>query len=207
MFEELARIYGLIAVIFLTGLACYIAAIIMIRPKPNKPSDASLARLALKNLGLDQKKSAWKTLVISTSRDVDVPLESLWETWCQIESWSDWSASHTAARWLGQPGWETGAKFEETLRLGFPLGFSKSVQTVAEVTPMRQVQWCKNQGGVRYCQVWSFMLLPNRKVRVTNAKVFHGTVIGLLKPAVVWQWQRQFEKSLTALVSRARQNI
>jgi hypothetical protein len=136
---------------------------------------------------------------------VPVSSDALWETWSHLEDWKSWSASHTRAGWVDEPGWQVGARFTQTLWLGFPLGFRSSVETISEVNPGRKVRWSKRQGGVKSCHIWSFTLLPNRNVRIATTGVFHGTAIGLLKPIVFWQWQRQFEKSLDNLVNLARE--
>lgn len=196
--------YGMLVFLVVTLSAGYIAAIIFLNFKPRKSTESQIARRALRSLGLADQPT-WKTVIISATRDVEVPLESLWETWSCLESWPTWSAQHASARWAGEPAWQVGARFEQALRLGFPFGRVTTVETVAQFHPEREVGWCKQTGAIKSCHVWSFAMLPNRRVRVTNIEVFHGTVIGLLKPLIFLQWQKAFEKTLNGLVRHASQ--
>ncbi|RPH74997.1 hypothetical protein EHM76_02520, partial [bacterium] len=91
-------VYGMLTLIFLTVFIGYGVAILVMRPATNKASEASLIRLALKNLGVE--KPAWHTLMITATRDVRLPIDSLWETWCNLEDWPLWSPQHVSARWL-----------------------------------------------------------------------------------------------------------
>jgi len=198
-------LYGLLTLIFLTAVIGYGALIVFIRHNPNKSSEAYIVRLALKIIGVEQP--AWHTLAVSSSRDVSIPVDALWETWSRLENWKTWSNSHLSARWVGDGEWQVGARFEQTQWLGFPLGKRTTIETIGELNPGRKVRWCKNSGAVKSCHIWTFTVLPNRRVRVTNTEVFHGTAIGLLKPLVFWQWQRQFEKSLDNLVRQTRESL
>lgn len=196
--------YGMLVFLVLTLSAGYVAAILFLSFKPRKSTESQIARRALRSMGLSDKPT-WKTVIISASRDVEVPVEKLWETWSCLESWPQWSSLHASARWAGEPSWQVGARFEQALRLGFPFGRVTSVETVEQFFPGREVGWSKTSGGVKSCHVWSFTLLPNRRVRVTNIEVFHGTLIGVLKPLILFQWQKAFEKSLNGLVRHANQ--
>jgi hypothetical protein len=200
--EQTSSFYGMLAFLTVTLVGGYIAAIIFLNFKPSKSTEVMIARRALRSLGVDNQPS-WKTVIISASRDVEVPLEKLWETWIKIEDWPSWSALHSSARWAGEPSWQVGARFEQALKLGFPFGRVKSIETVAQCSPEREVGWCKNNGIMKSCHIWSFTLLPNRRVRVTSTEVFHGTLVGVLKPLVILQWQRLFEKSVNGLIQHA----
>jgi hypothetical protein len=200
--EQMTSFYSMLAFLAFTLVAGYIAAIIFLNFKPNKSTEAMIARRALRSLGAD-KEPSWKTVIISASLDVEVPIERLWETWTKLEEWPTWSAMHASARWIGEPSWKVGARFEQALKFGLPFGRVTSVETVAQYSPEREVGWCKNHGPVKSCHIWSFAMLPNRKVRVTSTEVFHGTVIGLYKPVIILSWQKKFEKSVTALIKQA----
>jgi hypothetical protein len=202
MSQEVLQIVGPFAGMLITVLVSYAVAIVVIKPNPGKSTEAALARLALNQLGID--RAAWNTVIISSSMDVSVPLERLWETWACLDSWQDWSPLHEGARWVAGSDWGLGAKFEERLKYGFPFGKKTAVQTVTECIPMRQVRWCKREGGARYCHIWSFALMPNRKVRVSKTEVFHGAMFGLFKPVLVLRWQKLFEKSVKELVRAAQ---
>lgn len=206
MESQLQSFYGMLGFLALTLTGGYIAAILFFNFKPRKSTEAQLARRALRTLGMSDKKD-WKTVIISATRDVEVPLEQLWETWSNLEEWPTWSAMHSSAKWAGEPEWQLGASFVQGMKLGFPFGTVRSTETVAQYYPEREVGWCKKTGPVTSCHIWSFNLLPNRHVRVTSTQVLHGTLIGLLKPVIFLQWQRKFEKSVTSLIKHAEDHV
>ena len=202
MEQQLQSFYGMLAFLALTLTGGYIAAIIFLNFKPRKSTEAQLARRALRSLGVNDQPN-WKTVTISATRDVEIPLEQVWETWSNLEDWPAWSAMHTSAKWDGAPEWQVGPRFVQGMKLGFPFGHVRSTETVAQYYPEREVGWCKSTGPVKSCHIWSFNLLPNRRVRITTTEVFHGTMIGLLKPVIFLQWQRKFEKSVSSLIKQA----
>lgn len=200
--ETVWSVYGMLALIFVSTIIGYALMIVMMRPATNKATEAGLIRTALKNLGVE--KPAWNTLMITATRDVRLPVDTLWETWSNLDDWSLWSAKHVSARWVGDTRWQPGSRFEQTLRLGFPLGRRKITETLAEVNPGRSVRWTKNNKGTKSCHIWSFTLLPNRQVRLTTTEVFHGNSVGLLKPLLILQWQKPLERSMDALIRLAQ---
>ncbi len=201
--EPMTSFYSMLAFLVISLVGGYIAVIFFLNIKPGKSTEAQIARRALRSLGVERQAS-WKTVIVSASRDVEVPIEKLWETWSRLEDWPTWSAMHASARWAGEPSWQVGARFEQALKLGFPFGRITSVETVAQYSPEHEVGWCKKIGPVKSCHIWSFTLLPNRRVRVTSTEVFHGTLVGIFKPFIVLQWPRLFEKSINGLVHQAK---
>ncbi len=206
MEQQMQAFYGMLAFLVVTLTGGYVAAIIFLNFKPRKSTEAQLARRALRSLGISGQPN-WKTVTISATQDVEIPLEQLWETWSNLEDWPKWSALHSSARWDGEPAWQVGARFVQDMKLGFPFGRVNSVETVAQFYPEREVGWCKKTGPVMSCHIWSFNLLPNRRVRVTTTEVFHGALIGLLKPVIFLQWQSKFEKSVKSLVKHASNRV
>lgn len=193
----------MVTLILLAGIVGYGAMILVTNPHVKDITAVSAIKTALRNLGVE--KPAWRTLIISASQDLNVPLESIWENWSHLETWADWARdTHLSARWQGEAGWTKGARFEQVVQLGFPAGTRRSVETVEEVEPMRRVRWCRKGGGVRACHIWTFALLPNGRTRVTNTEVFHGTLIGLIKPLVAAHWESRFNASITGLAQAAR---
>lgn len=200
--EQMNSFYGMLTFLAVTLIGGYIAAIIFLNFKPKKSTEAMIARRALRSLGVGTQPS-WKTVIISASRDVEVPIEKLWETWSKLEDWPEWSALHASARWAGEPAWQVGARFEQALKLGLPFVRINSVDTVDQFYPEHEVGWCKKAGPIMSCHIWSFNMLPNRRVRVNSTEVFYGTAIGLLKPLIMIPWQKRFEKSVLGLVEQA----
>ena len=158
-------------------------------------------RYALDHIGIQQP--SWQTLVLSATRDVDLPADRLWSTWADLGSWPRWSALHEAARWTGKPGWAPGATFEQTLQLGFPVGRSVNPVTVGAAEPGHLISWWEAGGSLRSCHVWVFDALSPRQTRVTDTEVFHGLATGLLKPLLRPRWQRLFEQSVEGLAGAA----
>ncbi len=159
---------------------------------------------ALQKIAIE--RSSWQTIVVSASREVALPRQSLWELWMNLEEWPQWSTPlHVSTRWIGKPGWNVGATFEQVLNLGFPLGQTVSAETVGAVVDGESVSWWKDTKGIKSCHVWEFAALAPDETRVTNTEVFHGVSIGLLKPLAARNWQRLFEASVAGLVQRAQQ--
>ncbi len=202
--ETLWSLYGMISLILLSGIIGYGAMILVTNPHVKDITAVSSIKTALRKLGVE--KPAWRTLIISASQDLKVPVDAVWETWSQLEAWTDWSKdTRTSARWLGDPGWQAGARFEQVMDMGFPLGMRRTVETVEEVDPQRRVRWCQNGGGIRACHIWTFNMLPNGRLRVTNTEVFHGTFIGLIKPIVASSWEKKYHAAVTGLAAAARE--
>jgi hypothetical protein len=173
----------------------------------SKP-DAALLRepvviAGLRPIGVDEP--SWQTLVIFASRDVELPREILYETWSKLETWPSWGRPLVLqARWVDMPGWRVGARFEQTLDLGFPLDRLRRTETVSAATPGHLVSWAKEESGVRSNHIWSFEDLPNGGTRVIDCEIFQGLLAGFARPMVEKKWQARFEEVVNGLVSQAR---
>ena len=203
--ETMWSLYGMIGLIVLASLIGYGAMILVTNPHSKDITAVSSIRAALRIIGVE--KPAWRTLIISSSLDVKVPLEAVWSKWTRLEEWPAWSNGMIGqARWVTGEGWQTGARFEQVVKLGFPYGTRTSQETVEEFDEMHKVRWCKTSGGILSCHVWSFAYLPNGKTRITNTEVFHGTMIGLIKPLVAGRWERMFKNTVDGLVKQAQKS-
>jgi len=201
--QTMWSLYGMISLILLSGIVGYGAMILVTNPHVKDISAVSAIKTALRNLGME--RPAWRTLIISATQDLNVPLEAVWEAFSRLEDWKDWSkATHLSAKWLGEAGWQPGARFQQVVNLGFPTGARRTVETVEDVEPMRRVRWCKTGGGVRACHVWSFTVLPNGRTRITNTEVYDGVFIGLIKPLVAVAWEKKFAAAIAGLADAAR---
>jgi hypothetical protein len=159
---------------------------------------------ALEKIGVE--RPSWQTIVVSASKEVPLPRQSLWDNWVKLEDWPNWSVPlHLSTRWIGEPGWRVGATFEQVLDLGFPLGQTVSLETVGAIVDDESVSWWKEAKGIKSCHVWEFAALAPNRTRVTNTEVFHGVATGLIKPLATRNWQRLFEASLAGLIERAQQ--
>jgi len=158
---------------------------------------------ALQKIGVE--KPSWKTVIAAASQEVAIPQATLWDTWSRLEEWSLWSKPlHVATRWVGKPGWESGARFEQDLNLGFPVGKTTSAEIVGAFVPGESIMWWKDEKGVRSCHIWQFERVSDSRTRITNVEVFHGIAMGLVKPLVANQWQKLFEQSVAGLIQHAQ---
>lgn len=158
---------------------------------------------ALQQMGIEQP--SWQTLIASASKEVNLPRQVLWEAWTKLEDWPIWSKSlHVATHWVSEAGWRVGAKFEQDLNLGFPLGTTTSAETVGAIVPGESVQWWKDEKGIKSHHFWLFEDLSIGKTRITNTEIFHGTPMGLVKPLVAKNWQRMFEASVDGLIQHTQ---
>jgi hypothetical protein len=164
-------------------------------------SDSNV-RIALEQVGLTTP--GWSTLIVSAEKEAAIPSPVLWATWSRLEDWPAWSRPlHVSARWVNEAEWKTGAKFEQKLNLGFPVGEVVSLEEVGPVSKGRRVMWSKNENGIKSCHIWFFERLPDGRTRVSNTEVFEGTKVGLIRPLVAKRWQRMFQASVEGLVERA----
>jgi hypothetical protein len=201
--QTMWSLYGMISLILLAGIVGYGAMIFVTNPHVKDITAVSSIKTALRNLGVE--KPAWRTLIVSASQDLTIPQEAIWEAWSDLDHWGDWAPeTHSSARWVGEGGWQVGARFEQVVKMGFPAGTRRSVETVEDVEPMRRVRWCNSGIGMRACHVWSFTVLPNGRTRVTNTEVYHGTLIGLIKPIVAGHWEKKFNAAVSGLAKAAK---
>ncbi|MDD5370423.1 MAG: SRPBCC family protein [Anaerolineaceae bacterium] len=201
--DTLWSLYGMLTLILITGVVGYGVLIFATNPHSKDITAVSAIRMALRNVGVE--KPAWRTLIVSSTQDVKVPANLIWEAWSKLEEWPVWSGGIIGStRWVTGEGWQVGAQFEQSVSLGFPVGTRRSIETVEEFEEMRRVRWCRMLGGAKACHVWSFTYLPNGNTRITNTEVYHGTTIGLIKPLVAGRWERAFHEVVSGLVSEAR---
>jgi hypothetical protein len=200
------KISRMLSIVFsgliLAALVWYLQAVFLWDPLEGKEAHLGKIREALDLMAVEE--ASWKTEVIAVTKETDVSRERLWARWADLERWPEWSNPlHVSTRWLDTPGWRQGVRFEQTLDLGFPAGRTVSLETVWEVTPEKSAIWWKSAGGTKACHIWTFESLPGGRTRVTDVEVFHGNVVGFLKPFVGERWQRLFESSVDGLVRSA----
>jgi hypothetical protein len=172
-----------------------------------RPDPAALRQplviAGLRPLGVDEP--SWQTVVIYASRDIELPRDTVFEAWSKLEAWPSWARPLILqARWLDLPGWRVGARFEQTLDLGFPVRQLHSVETVTAANPGHFVSWSKEESGVRSNHVWAFEDLPNGGTRIVDFEIFQGVLVGFARPLVEKSWQARFEDAVTGLVAFAR---
>lgn len=164
----------------------------------NESAPEGVTRDAMRRV--DLARPDWRTLVVSVSREVDLPRGTIWSTWADLNGWPRWSQPlHRSTRWIGEPGWRAGARFEQVLELGFPAGEQVSHERVDSVVLGEQIIWTKLENGVRSCHIWKFDELAPGRTRITNVEVFHGTSIGMIKILVGAKWLKLFELAVKNL--------
>jgi uncharacterized membrane protein len=168
----------------------------------NNVNDAPTVKGALGRMGMRSPNMA--TLVVSASATTSLPTQQLWNTWAQLERWPSWSQSlYCSARWLEKRDWEVGAKFEQVINYGFPLGKAVSLDVVKEVNPGQSVSWWKSANGVKSCHIWFFEPTREGGTRVTKTEVFVGPVIWLSKPLLKKRLQASFQACVEGLIKAA----
>lgn len=154
---------------------------------------------------LEMIKPNASTLVIHTSAETDLSPEEIWKVWSDLERWPTWCKPLVSStRWLEKRDWEVGAKFEQTLHLGFPNGKKVSVETVREVNENQSVTWWKNEAGVKSCHIWFFMPLQNGGTRVYNTEIQVGYQVLLYKIFVKGGWTSAFQQCVDNLIKTAQ---
>jgi uncharacterized protein YndB with AHSA1/START domain len=198
--------------------AVMVAAIfaILVSAKP----DTALLRQKLVADGLERlghNGASWRTLVILSSREIDVPPAVAFKAWANPAIWPGWGRPLILdAHWLvGQDQamapltlpadrrWSTGSRFEETLDLGFPLAHLSQTNRVEAVKPGSEISWRNETGSLDSYQTWSFEPLPDGGTRITVVQIFDGVAIGLGRYMVQDRWQQRFDEAIDGLVLEA----
>jgi hypothetical protein len=193
---------SLLAVLVASLLIGLLGVVLTGRPDPVLMRQP-LVMEALRPLGVAEP--TWQTLVIYASRDIELPRDTVFEAWSKLDAWPSWARPLILqARWLDLPGWRAGARFEQTLDLGFPLSRLHTVETVTAANSGHFVSWSKEESGVRSNHVWSFEELPDGGTRIVDFEIFQGALAGFARPLVERGWQARFEDAVTGLVAYAR---
>lgn len=171
--------------------------ILLRQPFSGTQAEQDAVRDALATAGI--AKPTWKTLVVAGSASSAASPQTVWQTLSMLESWPGWSPLHRGARWLGEPGWRTGARFAQTLALGFPLGTVVTTETVTRVVPGSEVAWCRDEAGVLSCHLWRLVPVTGGRTRVITVEVLQGLPAGLLAPFVATRWTRLLEDAAREL--------
>ena len=151
---------------------------------------------------LEIERSTWRTLVVSASAKTTIPSDQIWDSWTRLEDWPLISSDfHQSTQWLGDPGWFQGARFEQVLSLGAPLGTVTGHETVVNVIPGRQVIWAAEDDSLKAFHIWRFLTMEDGTTLVINAEVFHGTSVGLIKPLVARSWRKKFSNVVDDVIA------
>jgi len=150
------------------------------------------------------KREGASSLLVVGSGIADVSAARLWAVLENVEAWPRWSPLHTSARWTDGASLTVGARFDQQLELGFPLG--RSIQSVQLAFADREtrVGWVGDKGGVRSCHLWTLLRADNGRTHVCNVEAFAGVPIMLVKPLVASRWRRQFQAAVDGLIAAAR---
>jgi uncharacterized protein YndB with AHSA1/START domain len=183
--------------------AVMLAAIfaILVSAKP----DTALLRQKLVAQGLERlgrTDASWRTLVILSSREIDVPPAVAFKAWANPAL----VGQDQAIAPLTLPSdrrWSDGSRFEETLDLGFPLAHLSQTNRVEAVKPGSEISWRNETGSLDSYQTWSFQPLPDGGTRITVVQIFDGIAIGLGRYMVQDRWQQRFDEAIDGLVLEA----
>ena len=150
-----------------------------------------------------QPRPKWNTVVPVGVARTELSADGLWEVLGDVEAWPDWSPLHRAVAWQQGSALTVGARFEQQLDLGFPVGRTTEQVTLALAEPGRRAGWTGDKGGVRSCHVWAFTPTPDGGTEVSNVEALTGFPIALVHPFVARRWQRQFQAAAEGLVAAA----
>jgi hypothetical protein len=158
--------------------------------------DYCLGRIGITSAG-------WQTLIVQGSAVTTASPERVWEVWSDLRTWPEWSPLHLQATWAGDPGFITGAQFDQMIKLGFPVG-TKTQRVLADVLePAVRASWSGDESGVRSCHTWSFTLAEEGGTLISDVEVFTGTTIGLVRPLVGRRWNAMFQRAADGLARMA----
>ncbi|GAB3829716.1 SRPBCC family protein [Dactylosporangium cerinum] len=145
----------------------------------------------------------WKTLVVQGSAVTEASPQQVWRVWSDLATWPHWSPLHTATAWAGTPGFALGARFDQTLALGFPVGTKTEQATIAELEPEARAAWAGDSGGIRSCHSWRFTPTASGGTHISNVEAFTGAAVGLVRPLVARPWNRMFQGAVNGLARTA----
>ena len=150
-----------------------------------------------------QVGQGWKTLLLAGSGRTDASATRLWDVLADVEGWPRWSPLHSAARWAEGDSLSVGARFEQRLELGFPVGRSTEHVTLAFADPGRRAGWVGDNNGVHSCHLWTFAPAVGGGTAVSNVEALSGLGIALVRPLVAARWRRQFQAAVDGLIATA----
>lgn len=149
-------------------------------------------------------RPGWKTLVIAASDTAaTAPPERVWAVLEDVASWPRWSPVHASTAWKGGDGLAVGARFDQVIELGFPVGRQTGHVTVAFAEPERRVGWTEDGNGIRSCHLWRLEPAAGGGTDVADVEVFSGLPAALLKPFVARRWRRLFRGAVEGLIGEA----
>jgi Polyketide cyclase / dehydrase and lipid transport len=175
----------------------------MTMAKPPNPTELNDAiAFCLNHVG--RSRESRSSLVLAGTGSTSAPREQLWAVLEDIERWPRWSPLHVSASWTGGASLAVGARFEQRLDLGFPLGRSTESVALAFAEHATRVGWVGHSGGVRSCHLWTLGPSDGGQTRVCNVEAFAGVPIALIKPLVASRWRRQFQIAVDGLIAEAQ---
>lgn len=158
--------------------------------------DYCLGRIGISDVG-------WQTLIVQGSAVTTASPEQVWTLWSDLSTWPQWSPLHLKTTWAGEPGFSAGAQFDQTIKLGFPVGTKTQRELVDVLEPAVRASWSGDKNGIRNCHVWSFTPAEDGGTRISNVEVFTGTTIGLVRPLVGRRWNSLFQRAADGLARMA----
>lgn len=167
----------------------------------DNPHTRSAIEFVLGQLRL--RRPDWKTLLLSGSGQASASPGQVWSVLEDVERWPDWSPLHQRTTWLSSPSLAMGARFEQRLSLGFPLGASTEAVTISFAERERLLGWTGTSSGIRSCHVWKLDPTGEDTIRVSNVEAFVGLPVALIKPLAANRWREQFQQAVDGLIAVA----
>jgi len=165
-------------------------------PNPTSEVDYCLGRIGIASAG-------WQTLIVQGSSVTTASPERVWAMWSDLSTWPQWSPLHLQATWAGEPGFTAGAQFDQTIKLGFPVGTKTQRVLVDVLEPGVRASWSGDENGIRNCHVWTFTPADDGGTRISDVEIFTGTLMGLVRPLVGRRWNSLFQGAADRLARMA----
>lgn len=149
------------------------------------------------------RRGGMSTLLVAASAETALAPAEVWRHWSRLDDWPSWSPLHRATRRQGEQGFAMGARFEQELELGFPVGRTTGLVTIDLFEAGRKAGWSSSESGFRSCHVWEFAERADGETLVSNVEVFAGPAVLVLRPFVATRWRHAFRTAVQRLVAEA----
>ncbi len=189
---------GLLSTAAIVAMLWYAYEVFGVDPHAEKEEYREYAMQGLK--ALNTPEPGWQTMVVASSKEIDAPREKVWEAWSRLDKWVDWSAVHVSTAWRSEPGWRTGGKFEEVMRVGWPYETWDAMERIELAFVPDRAAYVR-EGALPACYTfWRFEQLPGGRTKVSAVEVLHSNEIGFLRPLIEKRWQAYLDGSVSKLV-------
>jgi hypothetical protein len=101
----------------------------------------------------DERKPA---VVVEDRIEIATSPEVLWTCFTDLGKWPAWFPGLVKAEWKVGTPWTPGARFCQTIKMGFPLGRLTPVAVIVEISPSPYVAWEWKIAGIEAVHGYRF---------------------------------------------------